>query len=171
MTDFSNQPLQQNNPNTQVPQPQSTDPARTALDYNQPQDPQTQQPQVPQPQYVGHHPESPPIPMSPMETSPIVELGVEQELDPEVQEFMQRVESDKISLDQPIVMHGTPIVQPPNWQDPNKVKLPTSKTTIITNVKGKATDSVTWLANWCLRIIKKFNGQVIYTDPEPPMGA
>lgn len=116
----------------------------------------------------GH--EHQPIPISSPETVPMVEVGLEQELDPEVQEYMQRVEKDKLSLDQPVVVHGQQVVQPAHWNNTQPAfQMPVSRQSVLSGLQQKVTSSARWLATWCVRMFKKFQGNVIYTDaPEIP---
>lgn len=119
-----------------------------------------------QPISIAPSPEHEPVAVQTPETAPLVEVGVEEELDPEVREYMQRVEKDKLALDQPIVMHGQPVVQPAHWPGQAAMPLPTTRDKAIAGLKAKVTDSIRWLATWCVRMFKKFQGKVIYSDAQ-----
>jgi len=110
-------------------------------------------------------PEREPIPIQTPETAPLMEVGFEQEMDPEVQEYMQRVERDKVALNQPIVVHGQTIVQPAHWPGKEPTfQMPASREVIVAGLRAKVHKSVRWLATWCVKMFKKFQGRVIYTD-------
>lgn len=116
----------------------------------------------------GHDREHEPIMMNAPETIPLVEVGQETELDPEVQEYMERVEKEKVALNQPIVMNGNPIAHPPGWQPPEpNITLPTTRDKVLFGMKQKVGTSVRWLAEWCYRMIKKFHGRVVYSQGQP----
>lgn len=149
--------------------PDYQDPHRQSYHYSQ-QDSSTPQSLEPTDAMMTGHmdKESAPFPGAHSETIKLVEVGFEQEIEPEVQEFMERVEKDKIDLDEPIVVHGDPVVHPANWNPEPSVTIPVSRDTVLNGLKNKVHDNVRWLATWCVRVIKKFNGNVIYTDPKLP---
>lgn len=95
-----------------------------------------------------------------------IEVGAEQEVDPEVKEYLQRVGEDKLNQDRPIVIHGKPIIGPGTMLEQEKpIPLPTTKRTIQAGLQAKVSESIRWLSEWCLRVIKKFKGRVIYSNP------
>lgn len=150
----------------------NTAPPRTIYQVDDQQD-QNQQPNQTQAKndpdpnqtaFVSVDKEHPPIPVNQSESIPFTEVGVEQDLDPEVAEYMQRVEKDKLELDQPIVVHGQTVVEPPNWNGRPSVTLPVSRQTVLGGLQEKVEKSVRWLATWCVRMIRKFQGRVIYSD-------
>lgn len=108
--------------------------------------------------------EKPPVPSKPTEMVSYTEVGAEQEIDPELAEYMSRVEKDKLELNEPVVVHGQTVVEPANWHGQPSITLPTDKQTIITGLKASVSKNVRWLATWCMRMISKFQGRVIYSD-------
>ena len=95
------------------------------------------------------------------EVAPVVEVR-EYEVPAEVQEFVEKVEKENLELEKQVVHKGQPVVQPMVSVDEPKIVLPLSQLGITVSVKKKVSMSARWLAEWCVRIIKKFHGRVFY---------
>lgn len=93
---------------------------------------------------------------------------VEPKLDKEVVPLIEKIEKD-ISLSKPINdNYGQPLISPPASQNP-KITLPVTKATYSLGLTQKITDSVRWLAEWCLRIIKIFGTQAVFREEKQPV--
>lgn len=111
--------------------------------------------------------EHPPVDMAPNEIVSYTEVGAETEMDPEVAEFVQKVEKDKLELNEPVVVHGQTVVEPANWSGQPHFQAPLTRDQITTGDKASVSTSLRWLATWCIRMIKKFKGRVIFSDAKP----
>ena len=75
--------------------------------------------------------------------------------------FKAQVQDDK----------GAPVIQTPPTQVITAVQPPADTTTLTTQAKGDTTSSVTWLAAFWLRIIKKalhFGWRIVSGPEKPP---
>ena len=106
--------------------------------------------------------EQAPVPVN-TEKIPLMETKVELEMDPEVQEYMERVQEDHAQLEKPIVFHGKTVLDNVGSSDVDNVVLPIDRSTLQVGMKAKVSTSLRWLATWCLRIMKKFTGNVVYS--------
>jgi len=96
------------------------------------------------------------------EKYPVVEEG-EPKIDEEVEPLVQKLEKE-IYLSKPITDDwGQPLVSPPAPQNPTII-LPVTKGTYTFGLTQKITESIRWLAEWCLRIIKIFGSQAIFRE-------
>ena len=105
-----------------------------------------------------------------VEIAPYME-SVEPEMSPEVMEYMEQVEKDRLVLDKPIVHHGQTLVDSPGGSNDPQIILPLSKASVILGLEQKFDRSIRWLATWCVRIIKKFRGRVVYTNDSHTPGS
>ncbi len=97
----------------------------------------------------------------------VVELKEPEEVPPEVAGWVERVKRDDIHLPEPVTHDGQIIVAP---SQPKQVKivLPLSQTGVQQGLTLKVVYSLRWLAEWCMRIIKKLPGKVMYRSAERP---
>ena len=99
------------------------------------------------------------------EKFPVEETGVEPEINKEVKPLIQKVE-EEIYLSKPIMDdYGQPLVSPPAPQQP-KIVLPVTKTAYLYGLTQKVTESIRWLAEWCLRLVKIFGGKITFREVE-----
>lgn len=119
-----------------------------------------------QPQAMSYraHPESQPVQPQP-EVVPMVEFK-EHEVSPEVAEYVQKVDKENLELEKQVVHQGVPIVQPPMTVEEPEIVLPMSQTSYQHGLKSKVSLSARWLAEWCLRLIKKFGGKVGFSPEQ-----
>lgn len=123
----------------------------------------------PQPPSVGAPPEHEPVSMGPAtETMPVVEVR-EYEVPAEVQEYVEKVDKENTELQKNVVHEGQPVVQPAMSVQEPSIMLPLTQPGLAVAIKQKVTMSARWLAEWCVRIIKKFHGRVFYA-PEKSQG-
>jgi hypothetical protein len=91
------------------------------------------------------------------ETFP-VKVETEPELSPDFDPEIKEVERE-IYLSKPITDdNNQPLISPPAPQNPTIV-LPMSQTQYAQGLTGKVSESIRWLAEWCLRIIKIFGAR------------
>jgi len=96
------------------------------------------------------------------EKFPVVEEG-EPQISKEIEPLVQKLEKE-IYLSKPITDdYGQPLVSPPAPQNP-KITLPVTKSTYAFGLAQGITESVRWLAEWCLRIIKIFGPRAIFRE-------
>lgn len=120
--------------------------------------------------------QSPQIPIIPgigkeregvQEVSPITEYTRQADLEPEVEGWLEKVEKENSQLQQPITdpssssSSGQVVLD--NAPTANfKVILPMSKDEVDKGLQHKVLDSVRWLAEWCMRMMKMFGNKVAY---------
>lgn len=99
------------------------------------------------------------------ETEFPVMVESEPEVDKEVESYIQKVEKE-IYLNKPITDDGgQPLVSPPAPQDP-QIILPITDDQLNLGLKQKVTDSIRWLSEWCLRLIKIFGARAVFREAE-----
>lgn len=100
------------------------------------------------------------------EKVPIAEYQ-EPEPGPEVKDWMQKLEEgETIQLPQPVTDdYGQVLVQSAGSQKP-KIVLPLDEDEVIEGLHQKVINSLRWLAEWCVRVMKKASGRVFYKPTE-----
>lgn len=99
------------------------------------------------------------------EVTPITEYTRQVDLEPEVEGWLEKVEKEDSQLQQPVADQttGQVILDDSQQQKPGfKVILPMSKDEVDKGLQHKVLDSVRWLAEWCIRMIKMFGNKVAY---------
>ncbi len=104
--------------------------------------------------------------VTPVEHVPVVELREPGELPTEVEGWIERAEHDDVEEMKPIKVDGQTVVSSATPQNV-KVTLPLEKSEIKQGLQYKVADSVRWLAQWCIRLVDKYKGQVGYKQPQP----
>lgn len=100
-----------------------------------------------------------PVDMQAMEA---VEVKEPDQIPAEVSGWVERLErGENIHLSQPVTHQGQILVAPTQPQSV-KIILPLTKDAVEKGLHVKIVDSLRWLAEWCVRIIKKFPGKVVY---------
>jgi hypothetical protein len=99
------------------------------------------------------------------ESEPIRTETKEFELSPEIKEWVEKIEDgEEITLPHPIKDdYGQILMEAASPIRPSLV-LPLSKPKIKKAIHKKVVDSVRWLAEWCLRLIKMFPSRIIYSE-------
>lgn len=102
------------------------------------------------------------------ESVPITEVDPhrEIELSQEVGEFVKQERKEHLRLEEKVEYEGKVLVQPSGGTDEPEVVVPMTKQSLVQNIHGKVGRSATWLATWCMRLIKKFHGRVAYSSAE-----
>lgn len=96
------------------------------------------------------------------EKYPVIE-ETEPELNKEIEPLVQKIEKE-IYLSKPITDdYGQTLVSPPSPQSP-KITLPVTKAVYNSGLTKKISESLRWLAEWCLRLIKIFGSQTKFRE-------
>ena len=104
------------------------------------------------------------VTLSETEKIPIVERVIPKEVGPEVKDWLTKVETGaEIQLPQPVTDDNTgqAIVSPATPQQV-AVTLPLTEEEISLGLGYKVIDSIRWLAEWCLRLVKITHGKIFY---------
>ena len=99
------------------------------------------------------------------EVTPITEFTRNVDLEPEVEGWLEKLEKEDAQLKQPVVNQQTGQVvldDAAQQQAGFKVVLPLTKDEVEKGLKHKVVDSLRWLAEWCLRLVKMFGNKVAY---------
>lgn len=102
-----------------------------------------------------------------VEKNPITEYTGNVDLEPEVEGWLEKLEKEDANLQQPIADQATgqTVLSDPSTgsgQTGFKVILPMTKDEVDKGLQHKVIDSVRWLAEWCIRMIKMFGNKVAY---------
>lgn len=85
------------------------------------------------------------------------------EISPEVESWLQSVENHKEKTPQNIVVADKTAENPTGvYAAEPVIVLPLTQTGVQQGMKHPIQDSVKWLAVWCIKVIKKFHGMVVY---------
>jgi len=98
------------------------------------------------------------------EKYPVVEEK-EKEIEKELEPYIEKIEKE-IYLAKPIVDDfGQTLVTAPSAQ-PVQIVLPVTQQTFLYGLKQAVTESIRWLAEWCLRLIKIFGSKATFRKEE-----
>ena len=90
-------------------------------------------------------------------------MEAEPDIKPEIDSLIQKVEKE-IYLARPITDDaGQTVASSPAAQVPT-ITLPISNTVYLMGLTQKVTESVRWLAEWCLKIIKTLGDKVVFRE-------
>jgi hypothetical protein len=86
------------------------------------------------------------------------------DLEPEVESWLEKLEKEEAQLQQPVVDDQGQVVVDDSQQQGKgfKVILPLTKDEVEKGLHHKVIDSVRWLAEWCIRMVKMFGNKVAY---------
>ena len=98
------------------------------------------------------------------EVTPITEYTRQVDLEPEVEGWLEKLEKEQTQLQQPVTDDkGQVILDDAGKQQSGfKVVLPLTKDEVEKGLHHKVIDSIRWLAEWCIRMIKMFGNKVAY---------
>lgn len=98
------------------------------------------------------------------EVTPITEFTRNVDLEPEVEGWLEKLEKEDSHLQQSVVnpQTGQVVLDNSAKQNEFKVVLPLTKAEVEIGLHHKVLDSLRWLAEWCLRLIKMFGNKVAY---------
>jgi len=104
------------------------------------------------------------------EGEPAVIEKKEFETPAEVKKYVKEVKKEEaIKLPVPVEdEYGRVLMESARPSKP-RIILPLNQTGMKQAVKKKITDSIRWLATWCLRLIKMFPGRVVYKNSKLKM--
>jgi len=97
------------------------------------------------------------------EKTPITEYTRSVDLEPEVEGWLEKLEKEETQLPQPVTDDkGQVVLDDAQKQAGFKVVLPLTKDEVEKGLRHKVIDSLRWLAEWCLRLVKMFGNKVAY---------
>lgn len=99
------------------------------------------------------------------EVTPVTEFTRQVDLEPEVEGWLEKVEKEDSQLQQPVAdpaSAGQVLLDNAQQQSGFKAILPLTKDEVDKGLQHKVLDSVRWLAEWCIRMIKMFGNKVAY---------
>jgi len=100
------------------------------------------------------------------EVTPITEYTRQVDLEPEVEGWLEKVEKEDSQLQQPVTddQTGQVVLDSAKGGQGQQFKaiLPLTKDEVDKGLHHKVLDSVRWLAEWCIRMIKMFGNKVAY---------
>jgi len=89
----------------------------------------------------------------------------EKEIEKEIEPYVQKIEKE-IYLSKPITDNfGQTLVTAPSAQ-PTQIVLPVSQNQLLFGLKQSVSDSIRWLAEWCLRLIKILGQRAVFHKEE-----
>ncbi|MBU2052182.1 hypothetical protein KKH13_03200 [Patescibacteria group bacterium] len=97
------------------------------------------------------------------EKTPITEYTRSVDLEPEVEGWLEKLEKDQTQLSKPVTDdQGQVVLDDSQKQTGFKVVLPLTKDEMEKGLHHKVIDSLRWLAEWCLRLIKMFGDKIAF---------
>ncbi len=98
------------------------------------------------------------------ERTPMTEYTRKVDLEPEVEGWLEKLEKEDSQLQQPVMDDKGQVIldDVQKKQKDFKVVLPLSEDEVEKGLHHKLVDSVRWLAEWCIRMIKIFGNKVAY---------
>ena len=95
------------------------------------------------------------------EKVPLVERK-DLEIGPEVRDYIEEEKKAELELSEKIVHEGKTLLASSEPEELPDLVLPMTEDAVKAGMGQKITSSAKWLAWWCVRIIKKFHGRVVY---------
>lgn len=94
----------------------------------------------------------------------IIERREPEHVPEEVEGWLEKLERDEdVNLQAPIQSQGQVVVSPAGQVvDEEQIVLPLTEEGVQKGVQMKVVDSARWLAEWCVRVMKKFHSSVVY---------
>lgn len=98
------------------------------------------------------------------EKTPITEYTRKVDLEPEVEGWLEKMEKEDTSLSQPVTddKGQTVLEDVKDEKKKFKVVLPLTQDEVKEGLHHKVVDSLRWLAEWCMRMVKIFGNKVAY---------
>ncbi len=98
------------------------------------------------------------------EITPMTEYTRKVDLEPEVEGWLEKLEKEDSRLQQPVTDDKGKIILDDAAKQKKgfKVVLPLTKDEVDKGLHHKVIDSIRWLAEWCIRMIKMFGSKVAY---------
>lgn len=117
----------------------------------------------------GQTPERKEKPALAGEKVPIVERGMPKEVSPEVKDWLTRLETgEEIQLPQPVTDDSGQVIVDSPFPQQVTISLPLTDDEVEFGLAQKVTESIRWLAEWCLRLIKITHGKIFYRTKNEP---
>lgn len=98
------------------------------------------------------------------EKTPITEYTRKVDIEPEVEGWLEKLEKEDAQLAQPVVDDTGQVILDDAQKKKKgfKVVLPLTKDEVDKGLHHKVIESIRWLAEWCIRMIKIFGSKVAY---------
>jgi len=98
------------------------------------------------------------------ERTPITEYTRKVDIEPEVEGWLEKLEKEDAQLAQPVVDDTGQVILDDAQKKKKgfKVVLPLTKDEVDKGLHHKVIESIRWLAEWCIRMIKIFGKKVAY---------
>lgn len=100
------------------------------------------------------------------ENVPLVEVSENEPVPEQVSSWIEKLEKgEDVQLPQPITHDDQVLVSPANPQiDEEKIILPMTEKQVEKGLHEQLFTGARWLAEWCVRLVKKFHGKVVYRE-------
>ena len=97
--------------------------------------------------------------------SQVIEVEKSAEIPPEVESWMEKVEHHEVKApNQVVVADQTAQMPTGDYAAQPVIVLPATQQAVKTGMKKGVQDSIRWLAEWCIKMMKKFHGLVVYRE-------
>ncbi|OGV93807.1 hypothetical protein A3B57_03460 [Microgenomates group bacterium RIFCSPLOWO2_01_FULL_47_10] len=97
------------------------------------------------------------------ETAPVVELAENEAVPENVSSWMEKLEQgEDIQLPQSVVQDDQVLVQSVGDANDEQIVLPMTEAQVTKGLHEHLFTGARWLAEWCVRLVKKFHGHVVY---------
>lgn len=97
--------------------------------------------------------------------SQVIDIERSAEVPPEVESWMEKVEHHEVKAPAQTVVADQTAQQPTgDYASQPVIVLPITQQATKTGMKKGVQDSIRWLAEWCVKMMKKFHGLVVYRE-------
>ena len=95
----------------------------------------------------------------------VVDVEKSAEVPPEVESWMEKVEHHEVRApNQVVVADQTAQMPTGDYAAQPVIVLPITQQAVQIGMKKSVQDSIRWLAEWCVKMMKKFHGLVVYRE-------
>jgi len=95
----------------------------------------------------------------------VVDVEKSAEVPPEVESWMEKVEHHEVKAPtQTVVADKTAQMPTGNYASQPVIVLPATQKAVKAGMRKGVQNSIRWLAEWCVKMMKKFHGLVVYRE-------
>jgi len=95
----------------------------------------------------------------------VVDVEKSAEVPPEVESWMEKVEHHEVRAPSQVVVADQTAQMPTgDYAAQPVIVLPVTQQAVQAGMKKSVKDSIRWLAEWCVKMMKKFHGLVVYRE-------
>lgn len=95
----------------------------------------------------------------------VVDVERSAEVPPEVESWMEKVEHHEVKAPSQVVVADQTAQAPTgDYAAQPVIVLPVTQQAVQIGMKKSVKDSIRWLAEWCVKMMKKFHGLVVYRE-------